>query len=78
MIKNRFQKERRRIESLMGNVENVHTIENELETLNQIVDEFQRSYAEWSGLLEEDDEIAAKDWYIEHIRLNIFVYRVSK
>ena len=62
----------------MGNVENVHTIENELETLNQIVDEFQRSYAEWSGLLEEDDEIAAKDWYIEHIRLNIFVYRVSK
>ena len=59
----------------MVNGDNVHIVQNDLDLLNQIMGEFQRSCNAWSGLL-ENEVVEAYEWYYEHSK-SIIDFRIE-
>ena len=50
MVKNKLRRVQNRIEALMDDVDNVHTVQRDTETFNQTLAKFQSYYIEWSAI----------------------------
>lgn len=60
-VKNRIRRVQNRIEALMDDVDNVHTVQRNMETFNRTLAEFQSCYIEWSILLDGEDKVLAME-----------------